>query len=179
MDAPYYIIPLLDAYAALPPEGADKERARLETLISVNIGDRDVLADVLGFTPEPFDDFYNDRNGVTPDTGDTISLFLSNFGNPRLCDPAAEIPAEVPVVPAIDYVATYVEPEPEVEAEKAPQTAPLTESLVKILVKTGKYEEALQIIKELNLKNPQKSIYFADQMRFLRKVMLSKQKNRT
>ena len=189
MAAPYYIIPYLEAFRNLPEDAPAEERQRLEALLSVNIGDPDVLGDILGRNPEPFDDFYGERSGQTPDTGDTIRIFLSNFGSPGMAGASATVPEEIPVVPAIDYASTILAPasEPsapaqatiESESEKSPEPAPLTESLVKILVKNGKYEEALQIIRELNLKNPEKSIYFADQMRFLRKVLISKSKSNT
>lgn len=42
---------------------------------------------------------------------------------------------------------------------------------VKNLVKNKKYREALEILEELNLINPKKSVYFADQIRFLRKII--------
>jgi hypothetical protein len=45
------------------------------------------------------------------------------------------------------------------------------ETEVKILVKNKKYREALEILEELNLINPKKSVYFADQIRFLRKII--------
>ena len=40
------------------------------------------------------------------------------------------------------------------------------------------YSKALEIITEINLKNPKKSIYFADQMRFLRKLMELEEKSK-
>ena len=43
----------------------------------------------------------------------------------------------------------------------------LTETLAQIYIKQKKYEEALTIIKRLSLNFPKKSIYFADQIRFL------------
>ena len=45
------------------------------------------------------------------------------------------------------------------------------ESDVKILIKQHKYPEAIEILKVLNLNNPKKSVYFADQIRFLEKVI--------
>ena len=47
----------------------------------------------------------------------------------------------------------------------------LTESFAKILIKNGNYSRALEIISEISLNNPEKSIYFADQIRFLKKVI--------
>lgn len=47
----------------------------------------------------------------------------------------------------------------------------LTESLAKVYVKQHKYEQALAIFSELNLKYPKKNCYFADQIRYLEKVI--------
>ena len=54
-----------------------------------------------------------------------------------------------------------------------------SESLAKIYIKQHKYSKALEIITNISLKFPEKSIYFADQIRFLRKLILNEQiKNR-
>lgn len=50
-----------------------------------------------------------------------------------------------------------------------------TEGLAKIYIKQGNYSKALEIIQRLNLLFPKKSAYFADQMRFLEKIILIKQ----
>ncbi|MCP9611985.1 tetratricopeptide repeat protein [Coprobacter tertius] len=47
----------------------------------------------------------------------------------------------------------------------------LTESLAKIYIKQRRYSKALEIIKKLSLKYPEKNIYFADQIRFLEKLI--------
>jgi len=46
-----------------------------------------------------------------------------------------------------------------------------TETLAKIYIKQGKYCKALEIINQLNLNNSKKNAYFADQMRFLEKII--------
>ena len=46
-----------------------------------------------------------------------------------------------------------------------------TEMMAQIYVRQGRYSQALDIIKRLNLDNPKKNIYFADQIRFLEKVI--------
>lgn len=46
-----------------------------------------------------------------------------------------------------------------------------TETLARIYIKQGKYAKALQIIKRLSLAVPKKNAYFADQIRFLEKLI--------
>ena len=52
-----------------------------------------------------------------------------------------------------------------------------SESLAKMYIAQHKYSQALEIIKRLNLKYPEKSIYFADQIRFLAKLVLNETLN--
>ncbi len=53
----------------------------------------------------------------------------------------------------------------------------LTETLAQIYIKQKKYEQALTIIKRLSLNFPKKSIYFADQIRFL-EYLIYNEKNK-
>ena len=48
-----------------------------------------------------------------------------------------------------------------------------TETLAKIYVKQQRYSKALEIIKKLDLKYPKKNAYFADQIRFLEKLIIN------
>ena len=48
-----------------------------------------------------------------------------------------------------------------------------TETLAKIYVKQQRYTKALEIICRLNLKYPKKNAYFADQIRFLEKLIIN------
>ena len=56
---------------------------------------------------------------------------------------------------------------------KSGDEAFLTESLAKIYIKQKRYSKALEIIKKLSLKYPEKNIYFADQIRFLEKLIIN------
>lgn len=47
-----------------------------------------------------------------------------------------------------------------------------TEMMAQIYVRQGRYSQALEIIKRLNLENPKKNAYFADQIRFLEKLVV-------
>ena len=88
---------------------------------------------------------------------------------------AGRAPQEVPPAPAPARKSPA-------ERENTPQTVPsepaaddtfFTESLAKIYIKQRRYEKALQIIKKLSLKYPEKNIYFADQIRFLEKLIIN------
>lgn len=70
-----------------------------------------------------------------------------------------EEPAEVP------------KPESAVKKPTAGDDVMLSESLAQVYIKRGKYSKAYEIISHLNLNFPEKSIYFADQLRFLRTLM--------
>ncbi len=66
------------------------------------------------------------------------------------------------------------EPAEEAAEEPAPIKKPqqtddslLSESLAKIYIRRGNFKKAYEIISKLNLNFPEKSIYFADQLRFL------------
>ena len=60
-----------------------------------------------------------------------------------------------------------------VEQPSATDDSMLSESLAKMYISMGKYSQALEIIENISLNFPEKSIYFADQIRFLRKLVLN------
>ncbi len=53
-----------------------------------------------------------------------------------------------------------------------------TETLARIYIKQGRYQKALDIIERLNQQFPHKNAYFADQMRFLEKLIINNNKNK-
>ncbi len=55
----------------------------------------------------------------------------------------------------------------------------LTETMARIYIKQQKYDQALEIIRKLSLRHPQKNRYFADQMRFLEKVIRNESNSKT
>lgn len=63
--------------------------------------------------------------------------------------------------------------EPDTELCEIPQSEGLffTETLANIYIKQGKYDKALEIIRRLCLEYPNKNRYFADQIRFLEKIL--------
>ncbi len=63
------------------------------------------------------------------------------------------------------------EPEENDEEQNDGDEGYLTETLAKIYIKQGRYSKALEIIQRLNLNYPKKNAYFADQIRFLKKLI--------
>ena len=55
--------------------------------------------------------------------------------------------------------------------EEEPTNDLTLEEKLKVNIRQKKYREAIIILKQLNLINPKKSIYFADQIRFLEKII--------
>lgn len=83
---------------------------------------------------------------------------------PNLPDLPEDSAPTVVTPPADHPVAVVTEP--------AADTS-LSESLAKIYIRRRRYDKAFEIIHSLSLNNPKKSVYFADQLRFLRKLMLN------
>lgn len=95
-------------------------------------------------------------------------------------DEVAAMPA-APTAPERKSTAAAAEPEPAaptdhpVAVEWHADDTSLSESLAKIYIRRRRYDKAFEIIHNLSLNNPKKSVYFADQLRFLRKLMLNSQ----
>jgi hypothetical protein len=79
--------------------------------------------------------------------------------------------------PAVDYHVSEAEvalaANDTIDRSTVSDASMLSESLAKMYIARGKYSKALEIIESINLNFPEKSIYFADQIRFLRKLVLN------
>lgn len=105
----------------------------------------------------------------TDKTDDVINNFLKAVPPKR---PAAH--KQTPAVkPSPDRA---VAPDPEASHDSQTKDDSLSEALFKLMVKNKNYTKALEIITELSLNNPKKSIYFAYQMRFLKKLIKNQDK---
>lgn len=85
---------------------------------------------------------------------------------------------KLPKADSGDYKPEYT---PELEESTAPadeteNSGYFTETLARIYIKQGKYEKALDIITRLHKQHPHKSAYYADQMRFLEKLIMNNKK---
>ena len=57
--------------------------------------------------------------------------------------------------------------------DSSPRSEILTEVMAGIYIKQGKFENAVKILRQLSLKYPKKNRYFADQIRFLEKIIIN------
>ena len=62
------------------------------------------------------------------------------------------------------------------QQEEEEDSGYFTETLARIYIKQGRYSKALEIIRRLNLLYPKKNRYFADQIRFLEKLIINNNK---
>ncbi len=192
---PYFALPQIKA---LDSVSNPEERETLRRRIAMTAGDETAAHRLVGAIPEEFNSFYPDMTPPALSTSDTIDTFLSKYGKST---PAAN--EEIPIAPpAIDYASTFLERDEsegtpadsttsiidsflkttdstprEKSAPKESGATALTESLARVMIKNHNYRKALEIIMELNLKNPEKNIYFADQIRFLKKLIINESKS--
>ena len=66
---------------------------------------------------------------------------------------------------------------PDETADK-PEEGVYTETLARIYIKQHRYAKALEIIQRLSLDYPEKNAYFADQIRFIKKLIINYNKNK-
>ena len=114
--------------------------------------------------------------------GGVVEDFLENNSNSRrivLDDnkDAANFPEDEPERTTPDEVdgqpAESDEPQTAKTPKKDANNEILTEIMAGIYIKQGKYENAVKIIRQLSLKYPKKNRYFADQIRFLEKLIIN------
>lgn len=186
MQAPYFIIPDIEAFATADPQ----EKKRLARRIAANVGSEEALRRIFGVDPAEFTDFYPDMQPPELTTEDTIDSFLDRYApQAKTTERAADPTSVIPVAPAIDYAAMLESGTlPDVTPKEAETSNPpkieeqspkeLTMEDFRQAVAKRDYETAREIITDMNLKNPKKSIYFAYQIRFLEKLIENQQKGR-
>ncbi len=184
--------------AGLPmPDG--EERQRLLARVALNSCDPAAAERFVNGGVGEFESFYPPvAEAVTPTTESAIDTFLNSYGSRSdeedallerlIFNPVPDYsqvleaqetqeaqatiesaPVPPPLPPAPPKVAAKSKPK---SGEAVGEQALLSESLAKIFIKTKRYDKAYEILERLSLEFPEKSRYFADQLRFLRKLIL-------
>ena len=116
-----------------------------------------------------------EAGGTATDGGDVQDQLINQFiaEQMQMSEQAARVPITTPV---------GEEEKAEIAADVIDNPTQnddsmLTESLAKMYIARHKYSQALEIIERLSLNYPEKSIYFADQIRFLAKLVLNETLN--
>ncbi len=196
-DYPWFVLPA----AMRLQRGSDRldadARQILAARVALGMADRTAMLRLADDRGRMFDGFYPPAPGdETPTTETAIDTFLNAYGT---IDPAEESRLDDGEEPEADeqdrlmdaFVDKYGHEEAADEADsRQPENRPstprhaasrqapppdsmLSESLAKIYIKRRRYEKAYEIIHTLSLNFPEKSIYFADQLRFLKKLILN------
>ena len=121
-----------------------------------------------------------DEEGASSSAAEGMDLIDRFIGQQSTFQQAAEsaLPlslSEAAVAPVRGDAVEHVEPEVKeaLNGEESLDESYFTETLAKIYIKQRKYSRALEIIRSLYLKYPEKNIYFADQIRFLEKLVIN------
>lgn len=122
------------------------QQEQTETPYNVNINDNDN------------NDNDNTINGELSVTDELVTRFLNESqGHFELHD---------------DPETPLATPEQALEENISPSGI-LTEAMAHIYIKQGKYDRAIEILRRISLNNPKKNRYFADQIRFLEKLVIN------
>ncbi len=150
------------------PDTCDAITTFLETYGHGDTPEDDALLERLIFNPQPdyasvLEEEYGDEAVSSPATDEQTALIDAFLAKPHRLEPE---PATAPPQPA-KPVTTQAQ-------QTTSSDPPLSESLAKIYIRQQRYDKAYEIISNLNLNFHEKSAYFADQMRFLQKLMLNR-----
>ena len=199
---PYDYFRALDMLRDKDADISSEKRDKLKKTIALNVSDPEAAALYVDLSGDEWANIYppvERPKNVT--TGNAIETFLDTFGktSPQeeellerlIFNPVPEYSGllernekenkNAEKQPAIKTsVATLADMAKEINhssqsAQNNSQNSPLSFELAKIFVKQGHFERAYDIISKIILNNPEKNIYFADQLRFLEKLIKIKQ----
>ena len=151
---------------------------RTMSLIDAFLGTLPEESDALQLSVDVVGD-YAARFLLGDEAGDAGVSEAENLSLEELGESVMELAVTSVVEPEIKEVKAAEEEEESVDANEHQNADELldesyfTETLAKIYIKQHKYSRALEIIRSLYLKYPEKNIYFADQIRFLEKLIIN------
>ena len=148
---------LIDKFLETIPVEEEKEKSKKRKPTAA-----DAAIDYVAYLleTEEKEDVKSEETESSP-TLDLIDTFINNNEQGRI-----ELKEDIEYVPEIAD-------EGDKNGENEDEEGYFTETLARIYIKQGRYSQALEIIKRLNLAYPKKNAYFADQIRFLEKLIIN------
>ena len=147
-------ISLIDTFLESIPKEEEEKGKRKPT-------PADAAVDYVSYLIES--EAYNDQEDAPELRGqDLIDSFINNDKGKIVLNETPEYTPEIDV--------------PVEKEGEEPETGYFTETLARIYIKQGRYSKALEIIRQLSLQYPKKNAYFADQIRFLEKLIINSNK---
>ena len=155
---------------ALPAVEPD-EQDFVSTLLSNQISPATATSDYAGWLAQNAEDLPTDDSADDllkhQRLIDSFIAFESNHFSQRMSNPAVTKAPE----PTVEDETPTLEP-----TEKSSlDDSYFTETLARVYISQKRYDKALEIIQVLSLKYPKKNRYFADQIRYLEKIINIKQ----
>lgn len=123
--------------------------------------------------------YFDMINAIESEGGDTkqsLKNMAQKLKEARAMVVKPEPPKTLKPIEIPEKVDVLIEDIVPVKIDLKPFDDEISEIKAKKLITERKYAEAIEILRTLNLNNPKKSVYFADQIRFLEKVILNSKK---
>lgn len=156
---------------AMQPKGAAQRTLTTDTTDHPQSTDR-TLSLIDSFLTEQPEQQRSRRTGPVDASVDYMAYLMQQEDATPLPPPAPR-PVEPEPAPAADAASDTAAVA--ADSPNGDEDAYLTETLARIYIKQGKYIKAIEIIRRLSLRNPKKNRYFADQIRFLQKLIANNQ----
>ena len=173
----------------LKPQTSRQQNASAATAASKGSRTMSLIDNFLDSIPKEEEDTTKKKRKPTPADAaiDYVAYLLDT-------EEESEAAPEVPQMPGQQLIDTFINSDkPKFVLSEAPSTGSLsveideiasegvgeeyfTETLARIYIKQGRYSKALEIIQRLSLQFPKKNAYFADQIRFLEKLIINNYK---
>ena len=155
--SPSRTISLIDTFLeSIPKEGENKEGKKKRKPTPA-----DAAVDYVAYLLETEGETESETTPVMKGQ-DLIDIFINNDKGRITLN---EEPEYTPQLPEVTE-----------NSENVTDEGIFTETLARIYIKQGRYSKALEIIRRLSLVYPKKNAYFADQIRFLEKLIINNNK---
>jgi len=167
-------VSLYPSEAPTPTTTTDEAIDRFINTYGHQSPEEDALLERLIFNPTP--DYAqmleHEQASNQPRPGEAAPGSQDDLINAFILKNTPPVPADTTAKPNIETVEAPARPKVQAPTD-IPADASLTEGLARVYIQQHRYDRAFEILRAISLNNPEKSIYFADQLRFLKKLIIN------